>query len=116
MSVTFYTPKPQALLNEFNKRIAQTEPAGKVRTWERSDDKVYYTHKSSDWNKKAWFKPEVKTEKLVFNIIKPKNQNIGVVTYGYFHGHLIETFLNHFDDMFTSGVASAAGEEGDRCS
>jgi hypothetical protein len=26
-----------------------------------------------------------------------------MTAYGYYHGHLLETFLNHFDQMFTLG-------------
>ncbi len=107
MSVTFLTSNPQELLNSFNARIEQTEAAGKITTWVRSEDKLFYTHKAVEWANKAWFSPAVEAGKLTFNIIKPKNANISTTVYGYYHGHLIETFLNHFDKMFSVGQATA---------
>jgi hypothetical protein len=38
------------------------------------------------------------------------------VVYAYYHGHLIETFLNHFDKDFTKGEATALPTSGDNCS
>ncbi|WP_116425379.1 hypothetical protein [Pseudomonas citronellolis] len=107
MAVTFYTSTPQKLLKAFNDRIEQSEPKGKITTWVRSADKAYYTHKADEWAKKAWFKPSVEEGKLVFYIIKPQDQNVSVTVYGYYHGHLTETFLNHFDDLFISASSSA---------
>ena len=116
MSVNFSTQNPQALLTKFDNAISQKEQKGKIETWEKSDDGKYYTHKAKDWNKKAWFKPSIQSQKLVFNIIKPKNTNVTNVVYGYYHGHLIETFLNHFDKSFTEGCASALPTANDNTS
>jgi hypothetical protein len=113
MAVTFSTDKPQALLNKFDAAISQKEQKGKIETWEKSDDGKYYTHKAKEWNKRAWFKPRTETGQLVFNIIKPKDQDIPVLVYAYYHGHLIETFLNHFDHDFTLAQATALATSGD---
>jgi hypothetical protein len=115
MADYFFTDSPQTLLDEFNKRIDQKEPKGKITTWMRSDDGKFYTHKSDEWGKKAWFKPTVGKDKLTFNIIKPKDRNVTTPVYGYYHGHLIETFLNHFDKDFTKADASALPAIGDIC-
>ena len=82
MAVAFNTTTPKKLLNQFNARIEQTDQEGKIKTWVRSDDKAYYTHTADEWNSLAWFQPSVEDSKLVFYIIKPKNQDIGTVTYG----------------------------------
>lgn len=116
MAVRFYTENGHSLLNAFNTRISQKETTGKITTWERSEDGVYYTHRAKEWNKKAWFKPVVYSKYLAFNIIKPKNSNISITVYGYYHGHLIETFLNHFDDKFDSGEGTARAISGDNVS
>lgn len=113
MAVHFITSTAQTLLKEFDARISQKEQTGKIITWEKSDDGKYYTHKAAEWAKKAWFLPTIETNQLTFNIIKPKNQNVTDVVYGYYHGHLIETFLNHLDKGFTVGVASALPEKND---
>jgi hypothetical protein len=113
MSDTFFTSKPKSLLEKFDAAISQKEAKGKIETWEKSDDGKYYTHKAKDWNKKAWFKPAVETEKLVFNIIKPQGSDVSPLVYAYYHGHLIETFLNHFDHDFEGARASALASTGD---
>lgn len=114
MSVQFFTDTPKTLLNEFDKRIAQSEPKGKINTWLK--DGNYYTHKADDWTKKAWFLPSVEDGKLIFNIIKPKGKNVSTVVYGYYHGHLTETFLNHFDKSFDYASSTALPVVGDHCS
>lgn len=114
MSVEFFTSTPKNLLNEFDKRISQSEPKGKINTWLKEGD--YYTHKADDWAKKAWFLPRVESGKLVFNIIKSKGSNVSSVVYGYYHGHLTETFLNHFDQLFKHSSSTALPSTGDRCS
>lgn len=115
MAVHFMTTDAKNLLAAFDARIAQTEPKNKITTWERlvHNNVVYYTHKANDWSKKAYFRPAVKTDRLTFNIVAPQGQKISTQVYGYYHGHLTETFLNHFDDSFTYGSSSARAEAGD---
>lgn len=113
LSVFFHTPNPQKLLNLFNERIEQDEPKGRINTWERSQDKVYYTHKSDQWGRDAWFKPTIEKEGLRFNIIKPKSSNVSSEAYAYYHGHLTQTFLDHFDQQFNHAVSSALPTPGD---
>ncbi len=57
MAVVFFTSDARKLRDEFDARIEQSEQKDKITTWERSDDGKYYTHKSAEWAKKAWFKP-----------------------------------------------------------
>jgi hypothetical protein len=113
MAIHFTTSTAAALLKAFDERISQREPKGKITTWEKSDDGEYYTHKASEWNCKAWLKPKIERDQLTFNIVKPKNQEVTTVVYAYYHGHLIETFLNHFDESFEYGFASAMPQAGD---
>jgi hypothetical protein len=116
MAIHFVTNYPSFLLKQFNERIEQADRKGKIITWERSDDGKYYTHKSDEWSKKAWLKPVVEKGKLTFNIIKPKSNNITTTVYGYYHGHLIETFLNHFDRDFEKSEATPLPTMEDICS
>ena len=115
MAIYFTTEQPQSLLAKFDAAISQTEPKGKITTWIKSNDGKYYTHKSEEWGKKAWLKPAIETKRLAFNIVRPQNANVSSSTYAYYHGHLIETFLNHFDGFFTDGIASALPRSGDDC-
>lgn len=116
MAVHFLTSIPKALLGKFNARIAQDEAKGKITTWEISDDGRYYTHKAAEWHAKASFKPVIGIDRLTFNIIKPKDQNVSSLAYAYYHGHWTETFLNHFDKDFSGAVSTALAVTGDHCS
>jgi len=113
VAIHFVTSDPAGLLKAFDAKINQKEAEGKITTWEKIQDGNYYTHKATEWAKKAWFKPNMESGQLTFNIIKPQNQNITVTVYGYYHGHLLETFLNHFDKLFSAGSASALPEKAD---
>jgi hypothetical protein len=115
MSITFNTTQPTTLLAMFTAAIEQTDLKGKITTWERTADGLYYTHRAPEWHKKAFLKPRTQSNQLTFNIIKPQNMNVSRVVYGYYHGHLIETFLNHFDQSFGQGIATALPDGGDNC-
>lgn len=115
MAVHFHTDSPKALLAKFNTAIKQKEAKGKIDTWMLSDDGKYYTHTAERWTKKAWFKPYTSENILTFNIIKPRDLNVTSPVYAYYHGHLIETFLNHFDVDFTSTTATALAAGDDLC-
>lgn len=113
MAVNFFTSNPNALLEHFNKRIDQEESKGKITTWLRDKDGDY-THGADNWKWKAWFRPKVIEGALVFNIFGRKDAVMSRVVYGYYHGHLTETFLNHFDDMFSSASSTALLTKGDK--
>lgn len=115
MAVHFKTEKPKELLAAFDARIAQTEPKDKITTWKRivSNDVAYYTHTSDNWRGKAYLLPVVENGQLAFNIIRPADQNISTTVYGYYHGHLTETFLNHFDNTFSIAISTARPVAGD---
>ena len=115
MAIHFTTTDAAKLLKDFDARITQTAAQGKITTWEKSNDGRHYTHKATEWHAKAWLLPKVEAGQLTFNIIKPKDRNVTPTVYAYYHGHLIETFLNHFDKSFEHGVASGLAESGDNC-
>ena len=112
MAVNFFTSAPKALLDDFNKRIEQSEVKGKVTTWIKDKDGDY-THVADNWKNKAWFRPKIIDGALVFNILGRKKIAMPIVVYGYYHGHLTETFLNHFDGMFSSGSSTAQATKED---
>jgi hypothetical protein len=112
MAVTFHTPNPAALLKAFQSAITQKEPEGSITTWEITQS-GHFTHKGKQYAKDAFFLASTGEGKLVFNIIRPKGKNVEIRAYGYYHGHLIETFLNHFDQQFISASATALPITGD---
>lgn len=106
MAARFFTKSPAALLKAFDEKIDQKEREGSITTWERNHQ-GFYTHKSR-WGKKAYFKANPNfEEKLVFNVVPPVGEVVDPEVYSFYHGHLIETFLNHFSDKFTVGAATA---------
>jgi len=116
MAVYFNTSDAAGLLKKFDGAIKQKEAKGKITTWIISADGKFYTHAADAWTKKAWFTPTVEKSRLRFNIIKPKSANVSLVVFGYYHGHLIETFLNHFAADFTLAEATAGSTSNDNCS
>lgn len=82
---------------------------GSIRTWAFDNTRKYLTHTGSgdQWKNRAFMKPSLLTDKLVFNIIKPKTQNVTIEVYAIFHGRLIEMILAHFDKLFSSAHATA---------
>ncbi|MCJ0763668.1 hypothetical protein [Variovorax terrae] len=118
MALHFKTEKPKDLLAAFDARIGQTELKGKITTWKRvvSNGQVYYTHSSDDWKEKAFFQPAIETGQLTFYIKRPADQNISTPVYGYYHGHLSETYLNHFDNAFSHSTSTALPLPGDNVS
>lgn len=114
MSVKFFTSNPAGLLAGFKKKITQKESEGSITTWEITASGAF-THKGQQYSKDAFFRAEVKTDDgfLLFNIRRPEGKIVTPRAYAYYHGHLIETFLNHFDEEFTHSVASALAEHGD---
>lgn len=112
MAVTFLTTDPSALLKAFQGKITQDEAEGSITTWEITGS-GNFTHKGKQYAKDAFFRASTAEGKLVFNLIRPKDKSVEVRAYGYYHGHLIETFLNHFDKQFTSASATALATKGD---
>ncbi|MCK9728527.1 hypothetical protein [Pseudomonas syringae] len=112
MAVTFFTKNPSALLKAFQGKITQEEAEGSITTWEITKSGCF-THKGKQYARDAFFRASTDDGKLVFNIIRPEGKGVGVRTYGYYHGHLIETFLNHFDTQFVSASATALPVAGD---
>jgi hypothetical protein len=108
--LTFMTPDPQLLLSAFDDAIAK----GQITTWDKSNG--YYGHKAERWAHKAFFKSIVKADRLIFEWIVVQNNNKPYESrsvYAYYHGHLIETFMNHFYYRYTNGLATPEPAEGD---
>lgn len=113
MAVHFDTGNPQQLLAKFDKAVALNNQKGGIATWSKLPS-GHYTHDAAQWKNKAFFLPTISAGRLTFNIINPKNQTIGVLTYAYYHGHLIETMLHHFEHDFYTAAATAQVAAGDK--
>lgn len=74
-----------------------------IDTWERvnQDGIDYYTHRSQQYAKKAYFKPAIENNQLAFYIVPAKNVSLTRDVYSYYIGHLGETFIRHFPTRFS---------------
>jgi len=115
MSVTFQTQNPQQLLDAFDAAILKREPTGKIVTWVKHGDMIHYTHTAPQWRYKAYFTATITAAELKFCIIRNKDVAVSTIAYSFYHGHLIQTFLDHFDQLFSVASASAMPTSGDRC-
>ncbi len=113
MAVYFETSDPQRLLGAFNAAIALDNSKGGIATWEKLPS-GHYSHEAAQWRRKAFFLPRIGNQRLIFNIVPPQDGSISTVVYAYYHGHLIETMLNHFDKLFTLGSATALPDVNDQ--
>jgi hypothetical protein len=109
MAIHFKTSTPNKLLRTYKEAVDHR----RVETWAYDSDGDF-THTADQWNKKAWFRPKIKTgEELVFYILCPREVRITKTIYAIYHGRFIESFLRHCDDLFDLAYASAKAEESD---
>lgn len=108
MSVHILTNSPNALLLSFKKAILEK----KILTWS-SDADGDFTHATEQWRNLAWFRPELRNDRLVLSIIKPTNSKISSVVYAIYHGRIIESMLAHFDKNFSNAFATALPSDKD---
>lgn len=109
MAVIAYASDPQNLLDS----IRSAARSGKIETWSVDEDGDF-THSPEQWRLKAWFRPRVSEDKIVFYILTPQGKVMGKVTYAVYHGRFIEMLLGHFDTQFHRVEATALPVKGDR--
>lgn len=109
MAIIVITKNPEDLLVLIKKAIEQK----KIDTWSFDKDGDFF-HNTEQWASKAWLRPNVYEEKLVFNTIPPKDKHISSVVYAVYHGRFIEMLLSHFDEFFEKASASALPTVNDR--
>src|SRR5574337_1256706 len=102
MAVIVVTSDPRGLLELARAGVN----AGEIETWECDADGDF-THNPPQWNKKAWFRPRLESDRIIFNIFPPRGERLSTAVYAIYHGRLIEMLLNHFDRKFSSARATA---------
>lgn len=108
MAVRVFTSNPNSLMHSVRLSIA----TGTVVTWSIDSDGDL-THSAEQWKNRAWFRPKVLDDRIIFNILGPKSKALTRTEYAVFHGRLIEMLLTHFDERFTRVTATALPAEGD---
>jgi len=108
MAVRAFTDDPEELLFALKKAISD----GVIQTW-RVDSDGDLTHASAQWGGRAWMRPKILEDRLVFNIIASKKEKMSKTVYGVYHGRLIQTLLVHFDNKMKTVSATALSTTGD---
>jgi hypothetical protein len=106
MALFLTTTDPSGLLAEFKKRVKQTEQKGKITTWEENQQ-GNFTHKADQVRGEAWFCPTVEKGRLAWYLKSPKGKTMTRYVYAYYHGHMTETFVNHFPTLFSNATSTA---------
>lgn len=109
MAVRVFCSNPSALLGSIKTEIRQAS----IDTWSLDSDGDF-THSPEQWKNKAWFRPKIETDKLVFYILGQKTVKMSKTVYGVYHGRLIEMLLSHFDTKFTQATATSLPVAGDQ--
>src|SRR4051812_29790697 len=109
MAIYFSTNSASRLLVAFENAIKQKS----ITTWEENPAGLY-THKAAQWAKKLWLVPAAEQGRLAFYTRPPKGKRIDHVDYAFYHGHLIETFINHFPSDFTLASATPQPTSNDK--
>jgi len=102
MALLFKTNTPQALLNDFKKKIDE----GHVVTWSYDKDGDF-SHTPDQWRNQAWMRPSIDLGGLKFNMLGNSKKITTKAIYGVFHGRLVESVSTHCDDRFTDVIATA---------
>jgi len=108
MSVIVVTPDPAGLL----RTVKDLMTSGKIDTWSVDKDGDF-THTPPQWNRKAWLRPAVEPDRIVFHILTPKGTNMSGTMYAIYHGRFIEMLLTHVDKKFSIAWATALPTSGD---
>lgn len=108
MAIIVTTSTPKKLLLDIKAAIDEKH----VETWQYDSDGDF-THSPDQWNRRAWFRPEVDTSGLVLKILTPRNTTMSKTVYAVYHGRFIEMLLAHFDLNFSQAVATALPSRGD---
>jgi hypothetical protein len=108
MAVRLFCQSPSELLNNIKARIND----GSIDTW-MIDADGDFTHSPEQWRKRAWLRPIVHQDKVVFRILAPRGTVMSKAVYGVYHGRFIEMLLTHFDTKFDQVTATAMPADGD---
>ena len=106
--VSVSTSSPSLLLQRFKNAIDNKH----VVTWKYYADGDF-THTPPQWADKAYMRPSIESGKLKFNIVKTASLAVTTPVYAVYHGRLIESLMEHFDQTFTDAYGTAMPGAGD---
>jgi hypothetical protein len=108
MAVRAFTSNPDSLIRSIRESIED----GTIKTWslDKDGDLVY---ESEQWKYKAWMRPRIRDDQVLFSILGSTTQTMKKSTYAIFHARLVEMLLRHFDDQISRASATANVVQGD---
>lgn len=102
MAIIITAGQPSALLDAIYAAIDEVH----VATWSYDDDGDL-TYLLDEWRESAWFRPETTETELQFGLVKRLDEDLTTHVYSVYHSAFVQMLLNHFDDQFTTVVATA---------
>ncbi len=109
MAVRAFTDRPEALLSAIRRSVAE----GRVRDW-KFDEDGDLTLTSEVFANKAWMRPKVLPDRLLFNIVGTRGVEMSNRVYAVYHGRLVQMLLTYFDTRLRTAAATALPTTGDR--
>jgi len=104
VAVRLFTNNARALLSAIKSGIDD----GDIETWayDKDGDFTHTTH-DRQWERRAWLKPVIQSDRLRLNIIFASGEEEQREVYGIYHGRFIEMAVIHFPTLFGRGEATA---------
>jgi len=106
--LTVSTDSPGNLLAAIKSAINE----GRVTTWSYDTDGDF-TQTPAQWSEKAWFRPTLMNDALLFGIVGQQDKPLAAEYYAVYHGRFIEMLATHFDAFFATASASATPQPPD---
>jgi hypothetical protein len=108
MAVRVFCQNPTQLLQKIKREASN----GSLETWTLDADGDF-THSPDQWRNRAWLRPHLEEDRIVFNILAPVGSRMSRPVYAVYHGRFIEMLLGHFDLEFSRATATALPITGD---
>ena len=108
MAIIIKTVDPGGLLKAIKTAIDEK----KIVTWSYDKDGDF-THTPDQFVNKAWLTSKIYVGELRLGILKQKSIELSTSIYAIYHGRFIETVLSHFDQKFTTALATSVKTEPD---
>jgi hypothetical protein len=109
MAVRAFTDRPEELLSALKRGIAE----GQVIGW-KIDEDGDLTLTSENFANRAWMRPKVLPDRLLFNILGNKSGQMSKRLYAVYHARLVQILLTYFDTKLKTATATALPTSGDK--
>lgn len=96
MAIIVHTRYPDELRNQIRSGIDSQE----INTWQYDADGDF-TSMTVLWKNRAWFRPYIEPDNLVFAILGRKDSLLTVTEYAYYHSRFAEMLMAHFSNDIT---------------